>query len=256
MGWVLCGCVPLLFGMVYAATGDGALAGTVLVIGLVATAVVVTEPERRRVAGLREESVVQGWQHTPTADDPVVSTLAPLDHPGEVRDLIRGTWRGRAFLAYDRSHTLRRDPDDPETETRHQLAVVAVSARPTAPIALDPPARRWLPPWQGTAPASVFDVRWTVAHGELDALPDAARERLLTSDTRGLHVRCTDAHVVAIRRRPFTADELAPVLDLLCDLAPLVETRGGDAGPPDGPHDVPHEGPGGDEAEGGVGGSR
>lgn len=226
MGWVLCASVPVVFGLVYAATGHGGLATAVLVLGLVATAVVVTEPERHRVAGLREESVTQGWQHAVTADDPAVSRLAPLDHPGEVRDLIRGTWRGRAFVAYDRSHTLRRHPDDPETETRHQLAVAAVAARPAAPLALDPPARRWLPPWLGVAPPTVFDVRWTVAHGELDALPDAARERLLASDTRGLHVRCTDAHVVAIRQRPFTADELTPVLDLLCDLATLVERPG------------------------------
>lgn len=223
MGWVLCATVPVLFGMVYAATGEAGLSIGVLVLGLVAAAVVVTQPERQRVAGLRDRSAAQGWEHAPTADDPVVSRLAPLDHPGEVHDLIRGRWRNRGFVAYDRSHTLRRDPDDAATETRHQLAVVAVDAHPAAPLALDPPARRWLPPWAGAAPPSVFDVRWTVVDGRLDALPESARERLLASDTRGLHVRCTEAHVVAIRQRPFTADELAAVLDLLCDLAPLVE---------------------------------
>ena len=220
-GWVLCAVVPAAFGLT-GALADGWAPWAVLVVGLVAVGVVATAPERARLAGLRERAATHGWAYAPSGEDPGVSRVPPLDSPGTVRNLLRGRWRDRDVLAYERTHRTRRDPEDPDTERVHEYAVVAVTGRPATTVVLDPPPRRWLPPVPGTAPPTDFDARWTVLHGA-GALTPVLRERLLAPDARGLHVRCTDTHVVAVRPRPFDADALERTLDLLCDLADLAE---------------------------------
>lgn len=222
--WALAVGVAVTFGLVYALTSNGWAAFAFLVAGLAAVTLVVTRPERERVAGLVERAVERGWSHEPTAADPAVSRLAPLDHPGEARDVVRGSWLGRPFVAYERTHRTRTDADDPETERRHDLAVVAVTAR-TPALVLDPPPRRWSPPAPGRAAPTVFDVRWQVVDGRA-ALTGAVRRRLLAPDARGLHLRCTGEHVVAVRERPFDADGLEAVLDLLGDLASMLAPGG------------------------------
>lgn len=214
--WVLCVAVVAGFATLNAVTDNHPLAPLALLAGLAAIAVVVLRTERERVAALVARADQHGWSHQPTAPDPELVPLPPVSDPGTVRDVLRGRWRGREVLAYERTHQTQADADDPDTAKQTHLAVVAVGAAPGTPFVVDPRPRRWLPPTPGVAPPSVFDVRWEVVEGHLD---EALRRLLMAPDARGLRLRRTRTHVVAVGAPMPDPDRLEAVLDLLCDLA-------------------------------------